>query len=93
MIRAKDGYVAAYCKYSNSVWQLAASEYSAVHEAWMAGKAFVQTVTLFGAPVTIRLADIAGVALLTWESIAAVDADEQEVKREEKARDLLNGGD
>lgn len=46
-----------------------ASEYEKIHEAYIGGKAFVETVTMYNERHTVKLARVAAITLLTPQSV------------------------
>ena len=72
---------------SGGGYSIPPTDFEAVNQCWDQGKTIWRGQDIWGARLTIRLADIVGIVLMTRESLDAVQEDEDERAR----RELVSG--
>lgn len=86
--RRETGYGAAWAR-SGGAYIFAIEGYEEVRAAWMAGRAFVETRSVHGEPLTLKLAAVEAIQRYSPEGIAAARAEEAA----DRAEDALTGMD
>lgn len=72
---------------SGGGYSIPPTDFEDVDRCWDQGKTIWRGQDIWGARLTIRLADIVGIVLMTRESLAAVQEDDEERAR----RELVSG--
>lgn len=76
----KNGFVRAYVQGSDKSFQFRIDEYTALLEAWKAGRAFFDGFDCYGDPLHVKLGEVIGIALARPASIAAFDEEDEAMK-------------
>ena len=88
MIRKRElGFVSVGVKESELAYSARRQEYSRIREEWLAGKAFIDFMTVHGYAVTIKAACIETMILCTPEAIKSQLEDNAQEVREDKERE------
>lgn len=80
-----------YCEVSTDgpgAWHLQRDQFVSVRTAWLKGVRFVDTVSFYGAPLTIKLDNVDSVEDVPPDALAACRAD----KRQDEEDDSLMSG-
>jgi hypothetical protein len=83
----REGYTRFYTKGLSDGFNLSASCYDDLMEAWKAGRAFFDGWDCYGDPITVKLGDVSAIALCTPEGMERWKEDDRIVKQ----RELLMG--
>lgn len=78
----------AMCR-DKSMWRLPMDAYSSFRASWMEGKPFWEGVGSVGNPVSVKLADITGLEMITQEELDRIERENEELKH----RKLLDGSE
>lgn len=85
--KSETGYVEIIMIESPGAWHVPLSEYERIHTEWLAGRAFIETVTSAGALLTLKGARIESVHKETAENLANL----KELNRLERLESVSEG--